>query len=137
MSNLEKIEEMIKNDPTLQEKLAAETKRLTESGKDDLREITAEATKAVFGIELTGEELDALPVKPEKMNLDELDNVAGGVSFDSVMEIVDIVGGGIDGAVKGTLSPFPIGVIVRAYMGVRDRMDDHYKEHGPVLRVDN
>ena len=82
MSNLEKIEEMMKNDPTLQEKLAAETKRLTDSGEKDLRKISAEAVKATFGTDLTDEELDqvtnAAAKASTKLDLDELDNVAGG-----------------------------------------------------------
>ena len=86
MTNLEKIEEMMKNDPSLQEKLAAETKRLTDSGEKDLRKISAEAIKATFGTDLTDEELDqvtkvaaeASKKASTKLDLDELDNVAGG-----------------------------------------------------------
>ena len=81
MTNMEKIAEMVKNDPSLQEKLDAESKRLAESGKTDIREISADAVKAVFGVELTGEELDQLTDTNAKMDLDELDNVAGGIDL--------------------------------------------------------
>ena len=86
MSNLEKIEEMTKNNPELLEKLQAETKRLTGNGEKDLRKISAEAVKATFGTDLTDEELDqvtkvaaeASKKASAKLDLDELDNVAGG-----------------------------------------------------------
>ena len=85
MNNLEKIEEMMKNDSTLQEKLAAETKRLTDSGEKDIRKITAEAIKAVYGVELADEELDQVANAAAKaateLSPDELDNVAGGKSL--------------------------------------------------------
>ena len=85
MTNLEKIEEMMKNDPTLQEKLAAETKRLTDSGEKDIRKISGEAVKATFGVDFTEEELDQVTQAAEKaarkLDLDELDNVAGGITI--------------------------------------------------------
>ena len=82
MNNLEKMNEMLKNDPALQEKLAVETKRLTDSGEKDIRKISAEAIKATFGVDLTDGELDqvadAAAKASTKLDLDELDNVAGG-----------------------------------------------------------
>ena len=77
MSNSEKIREMMKNDPTLLEKLEAETQRLTESGKTDTQEIRAEAIKAVFGVDMTEEEPDQAGTAT-KLDLDELDEVSGG-----------------------------------------------------------
>ena len=104
MSNLEKIEEMMKNDSTLQEKLAAETRRLTGSGEKDLRKITAEAIKATFGTDLTDEELDqvtdAAAKAATKLDLDELDNVACGRSLGDLVSMVATVGA-INGALIG------------------------------------
>ena len=77
MSSKEKIREMMKNDPTLLEKLEAETQRLTESGKTDTQEIRAEAIKAVFGVDMTEEEPDQAGTAT-KLDLDELDEVSGG-----------------------------------------------------------
>ena len=86
MNNLEKIEEMMKNDATLQEKLATETKRLTDSGEKDIRKITAEAIKATFGVDLTDEELDqvanvaaqAAAKESTELDLNEMNTVVGG-----------------------------------------------------------
>jgi len=92
MSNLEKINEILRKDPDTVKKLSEEMLRLSE-GKDpadkaELKEIMAKAAKTVFGLELTDEELEesletaekpvAAPGEAEKMNMDELDQVAGG-----------------------------------------------------------
>ena len=77
MSNKEKIREMMKNDPTLLEKLEAEIKRLSESGEKDIVDIRAEAIKTVFGVGKTEEEPDQAGTAT-KLDLDELDEVSGG-----------------------------------------------------------
>ena len=113
MSNLEKIEEMMKSDPTLQEKLAAETKRLTDGGEKDVRKISAEAVKATFGTELTDEELDQITNVAEKastkLDLDELDNVAGGCStlgeYIAASTGMCVVSGAMAGGAAGTAVP--------------------------------
>ena len=114
MTNLEKINEMMKNDPALQEKLAAETKRLTDSGEKDLRKITAEAIKSTFGADLTDEELDqvtnaatnASAKASAKLDLDELDNVAGGAEKMSLGDHI------LAGATLGTVSGAGVGAAV-------------------------
>ena len=115
MNNLEKITEMLNNDPELVKKLAAETKRLAESGKKNMREITAEAIKAVFGMDLTDEELKQIvnvaskaAEEPKKLDLDALDDVAGG-DF-SVSELgSEVAKGAAGGAVGGGGAGFIIG----------------------------
>ena len=122
MTNLEKIEEMMKNDLTLQEKLAAETKRLTDSGEKDLRKISTEAIKATFGVNLTEEELNqiadaaakATTKATTKLDLDELDNVAGGSeSTENAIcyALMGALAGGIGGACIGGPVGAPIGVV--------------------------
>ena len=113
MSNLEKIEEMMKSDPTLQEKLAAETKRLTDSGEKDIRKISAEAIKAVYGVDLTDEELDQVTKvaakASTKLDLDELDNIAGGCStlgeYIAASTGMCVVSGAMAGGAAGTAVP--------------------------------
>ena len=104
MSNLEKIEEMTKNNPELLEKLQAETKRLTGNGEKDLRKISAEAIKAVYGIDLTDEQLDQVANTAAKaaaeLNPDELENVSGGRSLGDLVSMVATVGA-INGALIG------------------------------------
>ena len=77
MSNSKKIREMMKNDPTLLEKLEAEIKRLSESGEKDIEDIRAEAIKTVFGVDMAEEEPDQAGTAT-KLDLDELDEVSGG-----------------------------------------------------------
>ena len=123
MTNLEKIEEMMKNDSTLQEKLAAETKRLTDSGEKDLRKISAEAVKATFGTDLTDEELDqvtnAAAKAATKLDLDELDSVAGGASrSDYVFTVVEktVECAGVGGLV-GTFIVPAVGTVIGTVAG--------------------
>ena len=118
MNNLEKIAEMLNNDPELLKKLEAESKRLTESGKKDIREITAEAVKAIFGTDLTDEELDQIvntapkaAEEPTKLGLDALDDVAGG-EFKTGEFVGQIAATGVQGAGVGALAGCGIGSIV-------------------------
>ena len=123
MNNLEKMNEMLKNDPALQEKLAVETKRLTDSGEKDIRKISAEAIKATFGVDLTDEELDQVTNAAEKtarkLDLDELDNVAGGASrSDYVFTVVEktVECAGVGGLV-GTFIVPAVGTVIGTVAG--------------------
>ena len=95
---------MTKTNPELLEKLQAETKRLTGSGEKDLRKISAEAIKAVYGVDLTDEELDQVAntaaKAATKLDLDELDNVAGGRGLGDLVSMIATVGA-INGALIG------------------------------------
>ena len=80
--NMKKAAEMLKNDPTLKEKLVAETRRLAKAGKDkSANEILAQAIKNVLGIDLTAADLDAAKAGRREMAPDDLKNVAGGFDF--------------------------------------------------------
>ena len=130
MNNQEKITEMLKNDPELAEKLAAETKRLADSGKKDVREITAESIKAVFGIDLTDEELDQVAgtaakaaEEATKLDLDELDDVAGGeFSLGTLGKraaagaVLGGTAGAMGGAVAGSCFPV-VGNVIGGILG--------------------
>ena len=128
MSNLEKIDKMAKSNPELLEKLATESKRLADSGEKDIRKISAEAIKAVYGVDLTDEELDQVAdsaakasAKPSaKLNLDELDNVAGGGrSFGdkvSMVTTVCAINGALIGGAVGSAVPL-VGTAVGATAG--------------------
>ena len=86
MNNLTKMNEILKDNPELQQKITAEAKKLVENKEaENLKEAFAKAINAVLDIELTQEELDALFETPEKMNLDDLDAVAGGFSADDIV----------------------------------------------------
>ena len=89
MSNSKKIREMMKNDPTLLEKLEAEIKRLSENGEKEIEDIRAEAIKAVFGVDKTEEEPDQAGTAT-KLDLDELDEVSGGFlePEDSTIQVI-------------------------------------------------
>ena len=80
MSNMEKVNEMMKNNPDLAGQLAEEAHRLSESGEKDVRKISFEAVKKVFGVDLTGEELDQVEkdAKATELTPEMLEAVSGG-----------------------------------------------------------
>ena len=80
MTNLEKANEMLKKDPELMEKVSAEVERLANAKEAATpEEAMAKAIKTVLDIDVTEEELKGA----KELNLDELDNVAGGSDPDS------------------------------------------------------
>ena len=126
MSNLEKVNEMLVKDPETAKKLAAEMKQLTESNEAaDVKEAMAKSVKAVFGLDLTDEDVEAAMAKPEeapadskKMNLDELDQVAGGdaSTLDRILFYSDVVLTGINIGVRSFYSP--LGLLGEAYINM-------------------
>ena len=75
MTNMEKAKEMMEKDPELMEKVNAEVERLVNAKEgSSLEEAMAKAIKTVLDIDVAEEELK----ESRKMNLDELDDVAGG-----------------------------------------------------------
>ena len=108
MNNLEKINEMLKDNPELKQKITEEAKRLAESKEaGNAKETIAKAIKSVLGIELTPEELDAMFESPGKMNLDDLNAVAGGFDVDSLLKPVT----GWITDIKNIINPAPPSVI--------------------------
>ena len=92
MNNLEKMEEMLKDNPELKQKITEEAKQLAESKEaGDAKEAIAKAIKAVLDNDLTGEELNAMMEKSGKMDLDDLDQVAGGnIIDDATRELTNL-----------------------------------------------
>ena len=84
MNNIEKIKEMMKNDPELRDKLQAEAKRIEGSGDNkDEKTVLAQAVKTVFDIDLTEEEITKLlDEDPEELDLDDLEAASGGYSLE-------------------------------------------------------
>ena len=75
MTNIEKAKEMLENNPELMEKVNAEVERLANAKEAATpEEAMAKAIKTVLDIDVPEEELK----ESRKMNLDELDDVAGG-----------------------------------------------------------
>ena len=108
MNNLEKINEMLKDSPELKQKITEEAKRLAESKEaGDPKEAIVKAVKVGLGIELTPEELDALFETPGKMDLEDLDNVAGGFDVDSLLKPVT----GWITDIKNIINPAPPSVL--------------------------
>lgn len=118
MMNLEKIEEILKNDPEMQKKLAAETRRLTDSGEKDIKTITAKAVKAVFDTDLTDAELNQVMNATKELNLDEMATVSAGtdtaakVGLSGFSVVGCVASGGALGSVAG-----PVGTVVGAVVG--------------------
>ena len=89
MNNAEKMEEMLNENPELGQKISAEADRLMESEEvGDPKEAIAKAVKAVLSIDLTQEELDAMLEESGELDLDDLDQIAGGNIFDDAMRKV-------------------------------------------------
>ena len=103
MNNLEKLHELLKDNPELQQKLTTEAEKLLESKEaKDTKEAVAKVIKAELDIELTQEELDNVTGAAEKMSLDDLDAVAGGGALGFfVGATVGTAAGGYVGTVLG------------------------------------
>lgn len=83
MSNMEKVKEMLQNDPGMMEKVREEFQRIAQGGNDvDVTECTIKAVKTILDIDLTGEELNAFDTKPGELSLEELGQVSGGSVMD-------------------------------------------------------
>ena len=83
MSNMEKVKEMLQNDPGMMEKVREEFQRIAQGGNDvDVTECTIKAVKTILDIDLTGEDLNAFDTKPGELSLDEMDQVSGGSVMD-------------------------------------------------------
>ena len=160
MSNLEKVNEMLMKDPETAKKLAEEMKRLAESKEAaDVKEAMAKGVKAVFGIELTDEELEAALAKPEtseeasakteKLDLDALDQVAGGITMEEAkragkhsLTILAIAGETfadmVEASVSGVLGN-PLGIVgdvSRRFIKTAEKYKDDFKEMVDDLKKD-
>lgn len=105
MSNLEKINEMLKKDPELLEKLQAETRRLSDSGEKDIRKISAEAIRAVFDTDLSDEELDHIVKASRELDLNEMENVSAAGFFDIIVKGIGNVVNGVVNGIRDTFTP--------------------------------
>ena len=86
MNVMGKITQMLENDPTLQEKLEAEIKRLAENKEvTNPEEALIKAVKNIMDIDLIPEGTDAVPEEKVDAELspDEMDTVAGGKVFEN------------------------------------------------------
>lgn len=80
MKNLEKMGELLENDPELKKKIIAEADRLLESKEaGDRKEAFTRAVKAELDIDLTPEDLDFINESTKELNPDELGSVSGGI----------------------------------------------------------
>ena len=83
MSNMEKVKEMLLNDPGMMEKVREEIRRIAQGGEAvDAKECMIKAVKSILDIDLTGEDLKAFETKPGEISLEELDQVSGGSVVD-------------------------------------------------------
>lgn len=83
MSNMEKVKEMLQNDPGMMEKVREEIQRIAQGGEAaDAKECMIKAIKSILDIDLTGEDLKAFETKPGEISLEELDQVSGGSVVD-------------------------------------------------------
>ena len=82
--NIRKLNECLKNDPELQERVKAEVSRLLE-GKEtvDPGEATVKAINTVMDVNLTEEDLKSLP-KCCELSPDAMENVVGGQHNESM-----------------------------------------------------
>ena len=79
MGNTEKMTEMLRNNPELQDELMAEIERLAEADETlDEAEALGKAAKTVLGIDLTKEDMEALAAEGRDLSLEELDAINGG-----------------------------------------------------------
>ena len=79
MTNMEKANEMLTKNPELMEKYNAEVERLVDTKEATTpEEAMIKAIKTVLDIEVSEDEFKAPTNETQKLNLDELDNVAGG-----------------------------------------------------------
>ena len=77
--NLDKMAEMLQNDPGLQEKIITETGRLAQSGEAaGPGEALIGAVRAVLDIDLTEEEVKALAEEPRELSPEDMEAVSGG-----------------------------------------------------------
>ena len=83
MSNMEKVKEMLQNDPWMMEKVREEIQRIAQVGEAvDAKECMIKAVKTILDIDLTGEELNAFDTKPGELSLEEMGQVSGGSVID-------------------------------------------------------
>ena len=115
MNNLEKLHELLKDNPELQQKLTTEANKLLESKEaKDTKEAVAKAAKAELDIELTQEELDTVTEAAEKLSLEDLDAVAGGGQAGALIGMgVGGPAGGYVGSVFG-----PVGTVIGFIAGI-------------------
>ena len=72
MSNMEKVKEMLQNDPGTMEKFMEEIQRIAQGGEAaDAKECTIKAVKSILDIDLTGEDLKAFETKPGEISLED------------------------------------------------------------------
>ena len=118
MSQLDKVTEMLRNDPSLVEKLAAEARRLAKAGEKDVRKVSAEAIRTVFGAELTDEELDQVAdsamkqcqaIDSDELDPEALDAVSGGGLKSA---LINAFGAGVAGAGTASIAGGIIGSFV-------------------------
>ena len=77
--NLEKLAEMLQNDPGLQEKIVAEARRIAESGEAaGAGEALAGAVRAVLDIDLTEEERKEFSGEVRELSPEDLEAASGG-----------------------------------------------------------
>jgi len=130
MNNLEKMNEIFKDNPEMKQKITEEVKRLAESKEaGDPKEAIAKAVKAGLGIELTPEELGAMLEKPEKMDLDDLDAVAGGYGSDALFKSIT----GWISDIKDFINPPP--PVTCEHKWVYWYSDHIYDESGHIQKV--
>lgn len=91
MSNIEKMAEMLHNNPELQDRIEAEMERLAGANETaDGMDALAMAVKAVLGIDLSGEDVETLAAESgvldsnaesRELSLDELETLSGGKKY--------------------------------------------------------
>lgn len=83
MSNVERFEELLRSDEALQEKMRSATEAYEGDKADECAvfEAVVVPLAAEVGLPFTFEEAKGFVAESEQLDLDDLDEVAGGVSF--------------------------------------------------------
>lgn len=83
MSNVERFEELLRSDEALQEKMRSATEAYEGDKADECAvfEAVVVPLAAEVGLPFTFEEAKGVVAESEELDLDDLDEVAGGVSF--------------------------------------------------------
>ncbi len=109
MTNLEKMNEMLINNPELQQKIDTEIKRFAKTKEtDDPKKIFASTAKSVLDIDFSEEEVNEIfskvrPLSPEELEQASGGGIAGAVVFSAAGALAGTYVGSAFGPVGGVI----------------------------------